>query len=384
MVLNRVSILVPIVLIALLIGTFLVAQPFDYLSKGAPPGEELTVETVRLDDNGIHATVRAAGSSPMTIAQVQVDGAYRAFIQTPPGKIGYLTTVRVDIPYPWVAGEAHHLLFITNSGATFEHSIDVAVETPGTQYGDFLGLAVIGLFVGFIPILIGYCFYPALMSFGEAGREFAMALTIRLLAFLLIDTLAEGLEVAESIAEGLKADLVVWLSAVLTTLILLAVGRRKGRPPEGAALAMFIAIGIGVHNLGEGLAIGASLSIGEVALASFLVLGFAIHNVTEGIAISTPLQRENISISKLIWLALIAGGPAVLGTLVGGISISPFWTALAFGIGAGAILQVIIEVGGVFLRRRKELPVPWYSTASLSGFSLGIVIMYATAFVVRG
>ena len=384
MVLTRVSILVPIVLIALLIGTFLVAQPFDYLSKGAPPGEELTVETVRLDDNGIHATVRAAGSSPMTIAQVQVDGAYRAFTQIPPGKIGYLTTVRVDIPYPWVAGEAHHLLFITNSGATFEHSIDVAVETPGTQYSDFLGLAVIGLFVGFIPILIGYCFYPALMSFGESGREFAMALTIGLLAFLLIDTLAEGLAVAESIAEGLKADLVVWLSAVLTTLILLAVGRRKGRPPEGAALAMFIAIGIGVHNLGEGLAIGASLSIGEVALASFLVLGFAIHNVTEGIAISAPLQRENISIKRLVWLALIAGGPAVLGTLVGGTSISPFWTALAFGIGAGAILQVIIEVGGVFLRGRKELPVPWYSAASLSGFSLGIAIMYATAFVVRG
>jgi len=384
MVLNRISVVIPLLLIGMLVSLFLVAQPFDYLSKGAPPGEELTIEKIRLDSAGIHANIRAAGSEPMTIAQVQVDGAYRVFSQYPKGKIGYLDTVRVDIPYPWVTGEAHHLVFVTSTGTTFEHTIDVAVETPGTELNDFFGLALIGLFVGFVPILIGYAFYPAMMSFGETGREFAMALTVGLLAFLLIDTVAEGLEVAGTIAEGLKADLVVWLSAILTTLTLLAVGRRKGKPPEGPALAMFIAIGIGIHNLGEGLAIGASLSIGEIALASFLVLGFALHNVTEGIAISTPLQRENISLFRLLWLAFIAGGPAIIGTLVGGISISPFWTALAFGIGAGAIFQVIIEVGGVFLRRRKDLPVPWYSAASLVGFSSGITIMYGTAFLVHG
>lgn len=384
MVLNRISIVIPLLLIGMLVSLFLIAQPFDYLSKGAPPGEELTVEKIKLDAIGIHANIRAAGSEPMTIAQVQVDGAYREFSQTPPGKVGYLDTVRIDIPYPWVSGEAHHLLIVTSTGTTFDHTIEVAIETPGAELQDFVGLALIGLFVGFVPIVIGFAFYPALMSFGESGREFAMALTVGLLAFLLIDTVAEGLEVAGSIADGLKADLVVWLSAVLTTLTLLAVGRRKGKPPEGPALAMFIAIGIGVHNLGEGLVIGASLSIGEIALASFLVLGFALHNVTEGIAISSPLQRENISFIRLFWLAFIAGGPAILGTLVGGVSISPFWTALAFGIGAGAILQVIIEVGGVFLRRRKDLPVPWYSAASLCGFSSGIMVMYGTAFLVHG
>lgn len=384
MVLDRLSIVIPLMLIGILVSLFLIAQPFDYLSKGAPPGEELTVEKIRIDSTGIHANIRASGSEPMTIAQIQVDGAYREFTQSPPGKVGYLDTVRIDIPYPWVSGEAHHLLLVTSTGTTFEHTIEVAVETPGTGLKDFLGLALIGLFVGFVPIMIGYAFYPALMSFGDSGREFAMALTVGLLAFLLIDTIAEGLEVAGTIADGLKADLVVWLSAILTTLTLLAVGRRKGKPPEGPALAMFIAIGIGIHNLGEGLVIGASLSIGEIALASFLVLGFALHNVTEGIAISSPLRRENISFVGLLWLALIAGGPAILGTLVGSISISPFWTALAFGIGAGAILQVIIEVGGVFLRRRKHLPVPWYSAASLMGFSSGIVLMYGTAFLVRG
>lgn len=382
--LTRASILLPLAMIAILVASFLIAQPFDYLSKGAPPSEELKIEAVRLNESGIHASVRAAGSQPMSVVQVQVDGAYRSFQQSPEGPIGYLHTARFDIPYPWISGETHHLLFVTSTGATFEHSIDVAIETPGTQLMDFLGLALVGLFVGVVPILIGYAFYPALMSFGEAGREFAMALTVGLLAFLMIDTLGEGLEVAEKVASGLKADLIVWLSALLTTLVLLAIGRREGRPPEGPALAMFIAVGIGIHNLGEGLAIGASLAVGEVALASFLVLGFALHNVTEGIAISSPIRKESISISTLFWLAIIAGGPAIVGTMTGGLSISPFWTALAFAVGAGAILQVIIEVGGVFLRRRRELPVPWYSAASLVGFTFGVIIMYTTAFVVRG
>jgi zinc transporter ZupT len=383
MLLTRASLLLPVALIAGLVAVFLTAQPFDYLSKGAPPGESLTVEHVRLDDGGIHATVRAAGSEPMVIAQVQVDGAYRTFTQEPAGPIGYLKTARLDIPYPWIAGEAHHLVFLTSSGTAFEHAIDIAVATPGTSFGDLFGLALVGLFVGVVPVLIGFAFYPALMSFGESGRQFALALTIGLLAFLLVDTVDEGLEVAEKAATGLKADLVVWLSALLTSLALLAIGRRGGRPPEGVALAYFIAIGIGVHNLGEGLAIGASFAVGEIALASFLVLGFALHNVTEGIAISAPIRREAMSPVTLVWLAVIAGGPAIPGAMTGGLSISPFWTALAFGIGAGAILQVIIEVGGVFLRRKRDMSVPWYSAASLFGFTSGIVVMYATAFVVR-
>ena len=381
--LSRASILLPVALIAGLVAVFLTAQPFDYLGKGAPPVESLSVEHVRLDGAGIHATVRAAGSEPMVIAQVQVDGAYRIFAQDPAGPIGYLKTARLDIPYPWIAGEAHHLVFLTSTGAGFEHSIDVAVATPGTTLDDLFGLAMVGLFVGIVPVLIGFAFYPALMSFGESGRQFALALTVGLLAFLLVDTLGEGLEIAAKAANGLKADLVVWLSALLTCLALLTIGRRGGRPPKGVALAYFIAIGIGVHNLGEGLAIGASFAAGEIALASFLVLGFALHNVTEGIAISAPVRREAMSPIMLFWLAMIAGGPAIPGAMAGGFSISPFWTALAFGIGAGAILQVIIEVGGVFLRRKRDMSVPWYSAASFFGFTTGIAVMYATAFLVR-
>jgi len=382
--LSRASALIPIAVIFALVAVFLMARPFDYLSRGAPPVESLTVENISLDGGGIHAVLRAAGSEPIAIAQVQVDGAYRVFSQNPEGPVGYLGTTTIDIPYPWVAGETHHLLFLTASGATFEHSIDVAIATPQAGTTELAGLALVGLFVGIVPVLIGFAFYPALVSFGVAGRNFAMALTVGLLAFLLVDTVGEGLEVAEKIESGLKAGLTVWLSALLSFLVLLAIGRRGGRPPEGAALAMFIAIGIGVHNLGEGLAIGASFAVGEVALASFLVLGFALHNVTEGVAISAPIRREAMSLKRLALLALIAGGPAIPGTMTGAWTVSPLWTALAFGIGAGAILQVIFEIASAFLRGEGDGLRPWYSRSSLAGFFAGILIMYATAIVAHG
>ncbi|MBT3359353.1 MAG: metal transporter [Rhodospirillales bacterium] len=377
---KRLSILAPLLLISALAAAFLAARPLDYLSDDAPPGETLDIETVRLEETGIHVGVRASGSEPLVIAQVQVDGAYRTFSQIPAGSIGYLGTAQIDIPYPWVAGESHHLVILSASGATFEHTVEVAIETPGTDATDLLGLALVGLLVGIVPIMIGFTFYPALVGFGENGRQFAMALTVGLLAFLLADTLLEGLDAAQDVADGLKPELIVLLGGALTCLILLAIGRRGGRPPEGAQLAMFIALGIGVHNLGEGLVIGASFAAGEVALASFLVLGFALHNVTEGIAICAPLRREAVSMARLGMYALIAGGPAIIGTMAGGLAVAPVWTAVAFGIGAGAILQVMIEVGGLFLRRARETG----ATVGLAGFACGVAIMYATAFVVHG
>ncbi len=382
--LKRASIIAPFLLIAALVAVFLVTRPFDYLSQGAPPGEMLNIETVRLDDAGVHVTARASGSEPMSIAQIQIDGAYRTFSQTPVGAIGYLGTAQFDIPYPWIDGESHNLVFVTTSGATFEHTIGTATQTPGATSGEVWSLALVGLLVGIVPIVIGFTFYPALTSFGEGGRQFAMALTLGLLAFLLVDTIAEGLEFAEEVADGLKPDLIVWLGAGLTCLILLAIGRRGERPPEGVRLAMFIAVGIGVHNLGEGLVIGASFAAGEIALASFLILGFALHNVTEGIVICAPLRRDAVSGMRLGWLALVAGGPAILGTTVGSLTVAPMWTASAFAIGAGAILQVMVEVGGLFMRRAREAGVSRHSAAGLAGFVSGVAVMYATAFLTHG
>lgn len=381
--LARASFLLPLALLGLLAALFLTVRPLDYLTRGAPPAEALGVERATLDSAGIHLRVRAGSATAMSIAQVQVDGAYWAFSQTPPGPLAYLGSARLDIPYPWVAGETHHIVVVTGTGVTFEHTIDVAVATPHSGSRDLLGLALVGLMVGVAPILIGYAFYPAMMSFGAAGRQFALALTIGLLAFLFVDTLSEGVEAADKAVAGQKAHLALWLGGALSFLALLAIGRRSGRPPEGIALALFIAIGIGLHNFGEGLAIGASFATGAVALASFLVLGFALHNVTEGVAIAAPIARADMGAPLLAGLALIAGAPAIAGTVAGAFAYAPFWVALSFGIGAGAILQVIVEVGASLMRHgagERE----WFTPASLTGFCSGVALMYATALLVVG
>jgi len=376
-------VLLPLGLLALLVGTFLTLRPLDRLTSDAPPIETLTVERAALGPDGIRVWVRAGGSAPVAIAQVQVDGAYWTFAQVPPGPLSRLETARIDIPYPWVAGETHHLVFVTSTGLTFDHTIDVALPTPALSTGDLLAFGVVGLFVGLVPVALGMMFYPVLRGASRRGLEFVLALTIGLLVFLLLDTLEEGLEIAAGAASTFQATALVWLAALLTFIALFVVGRRGGRVPEGVALALFIAFGIGLHNLGEGLAIGASFATGEAALASFLVVGFTLHNVTEGIGIAAPLTKRQPGFAAFAGLAALAGLPAVFGTWGGVFAFSPHWAALCFGVGAGAILQVVVEVGAYLHRMAQRAGGTWLSSASLLGFALGLAIMYGTAMLIR-
>ena len=347
-----------------------------------PPIETLVVERTALGPDGISVWVRAGGSAPLSIAQVQVDGAYWQFEQTPSGPLSRLESARIDIPYPWVEGETHHLVFVTSTGVSFEHTIDVALPTPALSLADLLAYGVVGLFVGVVPVVLGMMFYPVLLGAGRRALEFVLALTIGLLVFLLVDTLEEGLEVAAGAASGLQATAVVWLAALLTFGALMVIGRRGGRAPAGVALAAFIALGIGIHNLGEGLVIGAAFATGEAALASFLVVGFALHNVTEGVGIAAPLVEARPRLGIFAALAALAGLPAVLGTWAGAFAFSPHWAALCFGIGAGAILQVVIEVAAYLHRLAARTGDSALSGTTLAGFAGGLVVMYATAILV--
>ncbi len=116
-------------------------------------------------------------------------------------------------------------------------------------------------------------------------------------------------------------------------------------------VATLIALGIGLHNLGEGLAIGAAFATGAAALGSFLVVGFTLHNITEGDGIAAPLLRgEMPGLLTFFGLAVLAGSPAILGTWIGSLAFSPFLAALFLSLGAGAILQVIWEVSKLLLK----------------------------------
>ena len=372
----------PLLVLAVAIVWITAADPLRNFGSSAPPVEAITFERTILDSDGIRFQIRAGGSEAMQIAQVQVDDAYWMYTQEPVGPLARGSTAWIAVPYPWVLGEAHLIKIVTNTGATFEHEIAVAVPTPSPSANQLLPQAIVGAIVGILPVAIGLMFYPAMRNLGQRGMNFLLALTIGLLAFLLIDMTAEALELAAESAALFQGQTMVLLAALATFLILMWIGRRSGRP-EGLALAYYIALGIGLHNFGEGLAIGAAFAAGSAGLGTFLVLGFAVHNVTEGIGIAAPIVRTRPPLWNFLALTLVAGLPAVFGMWLGSLSYAAQWSALALGIGAGAILQVIVEVGSYLMRSSKAAGSSWLSAPALGGLMTGLAFMYVTAAVIK-
>ena len=370
----------PLVVLVAIVALLLIWRPLDQLSQGAPPVEEAAIERVNLTPGLISLDVRTDGSDPVVIAQVQVDTAYRLFTASPLLAGARLGLTRIDIPYPWIEGEAHHIALLTSTGALINHTIEVATATPILTGPSLELLAVVGLLLGAVPVATGLLAWPAMRSLSRPTMNFLLALTVGLLVFLLIDTIGEGLEAGAETIGRLRGTVLFWVMLAVTTLVLLALGRAKGVAPEGLRLATFIALGIGLHNLGEGLAVGAALATGSAALATFLVIGFTIHNVTEGIGIAVPIAEERPKLVQFAGLAALAGFPAIVGTIAGTQAVSPLWIAVCFGVGAGAILQVIIEVGAL-IARRSGLG-QWLSPSVAGGVTAGLGIMYVTALLV--
>ena len=162
-------------------------------------------------------------------------------------------------------------------------------------------MALLGTYVGIIPVVLGMMLLPAMRRFKPDWIRVLMAITVGLLAFLAVDATLEGIDLANESGGAFGGVELLVLGAGLAYLVLTAVdrhlrarGEREGDEDGGAGrLALMIALGIGLHNLGEGLAIGSAYAIGELALGAFLVVGFAIHNTTEGFAIVAPLTRSN-------------------------------------------------------------------------------------------
>ena len=379
---------VPLLLLGVLSLFVIKGGTLSRLASAVPPVEELTIDRVRLTPGHMLVDVVNGGPDPVTIAQVMVDEAYWAHTITPDRTLGRLGRAHIDIPYPWVEGEPHQIKLVSQNGITFDHEIAVATETPRPDTRYFLVFTLIGLYVGVLPVAIGLLWLPFLKRLERRWIHFALALTAGLLVFLAVEALHEALEMADKVAGAFQGTGLVALGAIGAWLLLQAFGG-AGRKKQGAdgvddpkvgrmRLAMLIAVGIGLHNLGEGLAIGAAYAQGAVTLGAFLIVGFMIHNTTEGLGIVAPVAQDDPPSSTLARAGLIAGAPTILGAWLGGVSYSPLLSTLCLAVGAGAILQVI---GVLYRALGRETETVW-SPLNALGVAAGLLIMYTTGLLV--
>jgi zinc transporter ZupT len=413
---------VPFIVIGAMI-VLLLNSPGILFQSSIKPLPQISIEKVEFsDDNTILAFVRNTGPSEITIAQADVnDRIYPAAVE--PGRtLTRFADAKVIIPFVWNTGEPYEIGITTDDGTRFNELVNSAAAAPRPTVGQASTFALIGTYVGIIPVMMGLVWYPFIRRLSPNKYNFFLSLTAGLLVFLGIDALLESNEIAvDTLAPAFNAQILIIMVAIVSLITLLYVSQRliqraskrskpdieyktgyssHSEPDLGTrdmksstsfqqqllirpiAISMMISIGIGLHNFGEGLAIGAAVLLGEVALSSFLILGFTLHNTTEGLAIVAPMAKSRrIPVAKLLIMGLIAGGPTILGAWIGGFLYSPIATVIFLSIGAGAIFQVVYSIGSWMYHNngsRGLLNNHWI----IMGFAFGMLIMYLTGLLV--
>ncbi|GAB6862059.1 ZIP family metal transporter [Haloplanus litoreus] len=385
-----VAAVLPVVLLVLFAGGFFAATPFASLDTGGDPLPDVSVTHTTLPDDEtlvLHATNN--GPDAVTVSQVLVDDAYWNFEVRGAGGDATLApreSARIVVPYHWNPGWDLGVSLILSDGSTVHHTVVAPNESPGLTTDLLLTMVLVGLFVGVIPVALGMLWFPFLQTMSDRWLHAILAFSAGILVFLAIDAGFEAFELGERVPGAFEGPALVALGILGSLLAVQSVSAwREGRAADGDTrassglwVAYLVALGIGLHNLAEGLAIGSSFALGRVSLGAFLVVGFMLHNVTEGPAVVTPVARgERPPLRHFAAMGILAGAPVILGGWLGSLAYSPTLGALFLAVGVGAILQVVWELRGMIGRGGES------STAlNLVTFLVGLVVMYATDLLV--
>jgi zinc transporter, ZIP family len=375
----------PLILLGGVIAVFLVTNGAGLKVEPAAPIENLAFERTVLKPHLIQLFVRNVSPQPLTLSALNINDAIWPFKVEPQATLPRLGRAVVTLDYDWLPAEAYRISLFSANAIAFDTEIAVASETPEASAKTFWSFSLIGLYVGVIPVFLGIFWLPALRRLGPAAFIFLMALTAGMLMYLGIDATQEAFELREDIGDAFQGAGLIGIGIVGTFFLLQAISQRQARVGRSEAeqrlsLALLISTGIGLHNFGEGLAIGAAYSVGAAALGAFLVIGFIVQNVTEGLGIIAPILRDRAPIAKLALMGAIAGLPANLGCYLGGFNYFKPLAVLFFAIGAGAVFQVAWEIGKLIRKDMAKAPRP---IAAFSGMLAGMVALWLTGLFIK-
>ena len=423
---------IPLVVLAIMI--FLLFSPIfqSFINSGIPL-PEVAIEKIEFRENPgqIIAFIRNVGPTEITIAQADVNDRIHAAAIEPSKTISRLSDAKVIIPFFWNPAEPYEVGITTDDGTRFSKTVEAAALAPNPDSQQIIFFTVIGIYVGIIPVMIGLLWYPFIKSMSRNKYNFFLSLTAGLLVFLGIDALVESNEIAtDDVSSIFSGQMLIVIVTTISFIALLYASekltqraikkslsstemtsprssysdstatsstqtrsnvnqRQTQELVKPLAISLMIAIGIGLHNFGEGLAIGAAVLLGEIALSTFLIVGFTLHNTTEGLAIVAPLAKSRkLMLRRLVLMGVIAGAPTIAGAWIGGFLYSPIATIIFLSIGAGAIFQVVYSIGSWVLRpvdntdNDKNKKIVAVNIFTIAGFAIGMVIMYVTGLLV--
>jgi ZIP family zinc transporter len=374
---------VPLVLLAVVLAYLFFGSPFAALATGGTALPDVTVSYTTLpNEETVQLHVTNNGPRTVTVEQVLVDEAYWSFGMSGGDRtLQPLESSTISIPYHWNPGWDLGVTLVLSGGATIHHTILAPSMSPGVT-GEIIGtLAVVGLFVGVIPVVLGMLWLPYLRSVSDRVLHAVIVFAVGVLAFLGFDALVDVGEFMESVPGAYEGPFLFALGVTSSLLVIQGFSEWQRSRTEGATsrlrTAYLVAVSIGLHNLAEGLAIGTAFALGRVELGAFLVVGFLVHNVTEGPAIVGPLARgRRPGIEHFAALGLIGGAPVILGAWIGSYAFSPTLGVFFLAIGLGAILQVVWELTDLI--RGDDSLTSLGTPVNAAAFLFGAAFMYVT------